>query len=154
MYLSKNFTLEELTASDTAERMGIDNEPDDTVIANLKFLCEKVLQPIRDEFGPVIILSGYRSYPLNLAIGGSKSSQHCSGQAADLRFVNASIVDVAKWIKKTGLIVDQCIVEGYNAKNPAKGWLHVSVTNGANRNAFLTATFTNGRATYTGGIPA
>ena len=89
MKMSTNFTLSEMISSQTATRLGIDNTPNDDQIENLKELCEKVLQPVRNEFGPVIINSGYRSPKLNAAIGGSSStSQHCclNGAAADIYF--------------------------------------------------------------------
>lgn len=83
--LSENFTLEELLVSSTANKYGIDNTPDATAKANLTMLCNKLLQPIRDSYGKAIIVtSGYRCAKLNAKVGGSKSSQHCKGQAADI----------------------------------------------------------------------
>ena len=84
MKMSTNFTLSEMISSQTATRLGIDNTPNDDQIENLKELCEKVLQPIRDKFGPVRVTSGLRVPELNTAIGGSGSSQHCKGEAADI----------------------------------------------------------------------
>jgi len=71
MNLSKNFTLQELTKSDTAVRKGIDNNPNSDQIAKLQLLCENILQPVRDHFGPVVVTSGYRSPQLSVAIGSS-----------------------------------------------------------------------------------
>ena len=91
MKLSKNFSLEELIRSDTAERLGIDNIPkDEKVIENLRNLCFEVLQPLRDYVGaPVVINSGYRCPKLNEAVGGVKTSQHCSGEACDIRLTSS-----------------------------------------------------------------
>ena len=72
MELSKNFTLNELIKSQEATRLGIDNTPNEEQIKNLKILCEKILQPLRDYYGmPLSISSGYRSAVLCEAIGSS-----------------------------------------------------------------------------------
>ena len=86
MKLSKNFTLGEMIQSQTAIRKNIDNTPNGNQILNLIDLCENVLQPLRDYFGPIHISSGFRSQKLNVAIGGSTTSQHCAlnGAAADI----------------------------------------------------------------------
>jgi len=85
MKITNNFTLSEFTYSSTAASMHIDNEPGTIPIANMKLLCEKILQPLRDAYGkPIIITSGYRSPALNNAISGAQNSQHMFGQAADL----------------------------------------------------------------------
>ena len=84
MKLSKNFSLEELIKSDTAIRKEINNIPSEDVTSNLQELVDNVLQPIRDRMGPVVIVSGYRSPQLNTEIGGSKTSDHCLGMAADI----------------------------------------------------------------------
>ena len=76
MQLSRNFSLPELTKSDTAIRKGIDNEPNADQIDKLKALCENILQPVRDQFGRVKVTSGYRSPELCVAIGSSLTSQH------------------------------------------------------------------------------
>ena len=130
MKLSENFSLGELLKSQTAERKGIDNKPSDpSIIVNLQVLCEKVLQPVRDEFNsPVVINSGYRCKKLNTAIGGSKKSQHCFGEAADIEVPTLSNRDLAEWIKNN-LDFDQLILEFYNGKDPRSGWVHVSYKN-------------------------
>lgn len=153
MQLSKNFTLEEAIESQTAERNNIDNTPDAATIANLKFLFENLVQPIRDKFGVTIISSGYRSPKLNRAIGGSLTSQHVLGQAVDLKFANADKLQVARWVIASGLKFDQLILEAYDPANIKKGWLHLSLNNGANRMQVMTATFSNGKAIYTKGLP-
>ena len=99
MNLSANFTLKELTKSDTATRLGLDNPPDDEALENLKTLCEMVLQPVREHFGKsVTVNSGYRSPESNAAVGGSKTSDHCKGQAADIEIVGVANADLAQWI--------------------------------------------------------
>ncbi len=99
MNLSANFTLKELTKSDTATRLGLDNTPDEQALENLKTLCEKVLQPVREHFGKsVTVNSGYRSPESNAAVNGSKSSDHCKGQAADIEITGVANADLAQWI--------------------------------------------------------
>ena len=83
MKLSTNFSLQELTKSDTAIRHDIDNTPSLQVIDNLQDLVDNVLQPLREKFGPVVVTSGYRSPAVNTKIGGSTTSDHCHGYAAD-----------------------------------------------------------------------
>ena len=80
MNLSANFNLKEMTKSDTATRLGLDNTPGEVEIENLRLLCEKVLQPVRDHFGKsVTVNSGFRSPESNAAVNGSKTSDHCKG---------------------------------------------------------------------------
>ena len=94
MRLSKNFSYEELTHSNVAERKGLKNRPrtkeeEKKVIENLKALCMEVLQPLRDFLGkPVVISSGYRCPELNKAVGGVRNSQHMKGEAADIHVEN------------------------------------------------------------------
>jgi zinc D-Ala-D-Ala carboxypeptidase len=91
MELSKSFTLNELTKSQEATRLGIENIPNEEHIENLKILCEKILQPLRDYYGmPVSISSGYRSVALCEAVGSSSKSQHTKGQAADFENIRSS----------------------------------------------------------------
>lgn len=92
--MTKNFTLKELTKSATADRLGINNKPNKTVLANLEELAYKILQPIRDKYGkPIIVTSGYRCPALNRAVGGCPTSQHILGQAADIRTVTDTVKD-------------------------------------------------------------
>ena len=137
MKLSKNFALEEFIRSNTAERMGIDNVPkDEEVIKNLRNLCLEVLQPLRDYVGaPVHINSGYRCKALNLAVGGVKNSQHCRGEAADIRIASPKQGrEWAAWIEDNCRF-DQMLLE--RNKNGAV-WLHVSCKRDteANRQVF------------------
>ena len=118
MKLSKNFSLNELTATSTSAS----NEPLDNHKEKLLYLCQYLLQSIRDEFDRVDINSGYRSGGLNLAIGGSKTSQHCKGEAADFRTPHADLWEVYLWILDN-LSFGQCI---YEKKGSAK-WIHISL---------------------------
>jgi zinc D-Ala-D-Ala carboxypeptidase len=123
MNLSKNFTLKEMTVSQTASRKGIDNTPSDTEIVNLKQLCKNVLEPIRVHFDrPVIVTSGFRSVTLNKRIGGSSTSQHCKGEAADFTVSGVSNYELCKWMERN-LNYDQLIYE-YGES----GWVHCSWT--------------------------
>jgi zinc D-Ala-D-Ala carboxypeptidase len=77
MKLSKNFTKAELCKSQTATRMGLNNNPTDDQTENLRLLCERVLQPVRDHFNQVVtISSGFRDPILSVKIGSSTKSQH------------------------------------------------------------------------------
>ena len=133
MKLSKNFALEEFIRSSTAERMGIDNVPkDEEVIKNLRNLCLEILQPLRDYVGaPVHINSGYRCKELNVAVGGVKNSQHCRGEAADIRIASPKQGrEWAAWIEDNCRF-DQMLLE--RNKNGAV-WLHVSCKRDAEAN--------------------
>ena len=99
-HLTKNFGYQEMIKSSTADRLGISNDASREHVINLVNLCNFILQPIRDEFGVIRINSGYRSPALNKAVGGSKTSQHCNGQAADFESTRISNPDLAKWIEK------------------------------------------------------
>ena len=126
MQLSKNFSLIELTKSQTAERKGLSNDPSADHISNLKLLCERVLQPVRDHFNHVVsISSGYRSPELCIAIGSSLESQHAKGQAADFEIFGTPNNEVANWISNN-LIFDQLILEFWNSDEPNSGWIHVA----------------------------
>jgi zinc D-Ala-D-Ala carboxypeptidase len=102
MNLSKSFTLNELTKSQEATRLEIDNTPNEEQILNLKLLCENVLQPIRDFYGmPLSVSSGYRSATLCEAVGSSSKSQHTKGQAADFEIFGVANKDLADFVVKT-----------------------------------------------------
>lgn len=151
MKLSANFWLDEFEKSQTATRHGIDNSVPSGLINDIKDLCTNVLQPVREKFGPVTISSGYRSPELNAKLGGSTRSQHCSAQAADFEVPGVDNREVATWIKDN-LEFDQLILEGYKPHVTNSGWIHVSYRPFGLRNDVLTATFANGKATYTRGI--
>jgi hypothetical protein len=136
MKLSNSFNLIEFTSSETASRRGIDNTPSIAVIENLRLLCENVLQPLRDKYGKSInITSGYRSPKLNKAIGGSSTSQHCFGQAADIQVDRKDYLKVWEILKT--LPFDQIIFEFGTESAP--DWIHVSFVQGKNRGQKLKA---------------
>ena len=139
MLLSKNFSLEELTKSQTATRKGIDNTPDPSHQANLKSLCACILQPIRDHFSQVVtVSSGYRSQELCLAIGSKTTSQHAKGEAADFEIFGVSNKELADYIHEH-LDYDQLILEYWKESDPNSGWVHCSYSEGNNRKQYLKA---------------
>jgi|TARA_B110000305_G_C19435307_1_gene638565 uncharacterized protein YcbK (DUF882 family) len=150
MNLSKHFTLREFTKSQTAERKGIINEPNEDQIEFMEQLCENVLEKIRSAFAkPININSGYRSVALCEAIGSKSTSQHCKGQAADIEIYGVSNYELAKYIEKN-LNFDQLILECWDGVDPNSGWVHVSyVGENVNRKDVLTY---NKEAGYTKGI--
>ena len=137
MKLTPNFSVRELTKSQTAERKGIDNTPTEEHIENLKLLCENILQPTRDEWGIISVSSGYRSPSLCLAIGSSEKSQHAKGQAADFECHRVDNKMLFEWITNE-LDYDQAILEFYNG-TPDSGWIHVSYNKDGNRKQKLRA---------------
>jgi len=149
--LTKNFTTEEFTKSQTAIRQGIDNTPPDEHIKNIQLLCEMVLQPIRDHFGPIAINSGYRGTVLNKTIGGSEKSQHCEGKAADIECPGTGNHHVAQWISDN-CTYDQLILEFHNPEIPNSGWVHVSFNRGFNRMQRLRALKEDGKTVYKSGL--
>ena len=149
MKLTENFSLNELTKSQTAERKGIDNTPSTEHQENLKSLCEMILQPIRDHFGQVVsVSSGYRSPELCVAIGSSTQSQHAKGQASDFEIFGVSNKELADYIDEN-LDYDQLILEYWKGEDePNSGWVHCSYTNGNNRKQYLRAYKENGSTKY------
>ena len=147
MNLSKNFTLKELTKSDTAVRLGIANEPNSDQIEKLKKLCEKLLQPVRDHFGPVTITSGFRSPELCVKIGSSVNSQHANAEAVDFEVIGVDNADVAYWIKDNIDEWDQMILEFYTIGEPNSGWVHCSIDDKP-RKQFLRAFKEDGKTKY------
>ena len=151
MQLTQHFDLEELTKSQTGDRLGIDNVPGAAELDCLKELCEQVLEPVRAHYGPVFINSGYRCPDLNKAVGGASTSQHCLGQAADIEVPGVPNGDLAAWIV-ANLNFDQVILECYRKGQPNSGWVHVSYKVYDNRKATLTATVVGGKMIYTPGL--
>jgi len=148
MKLSDNFSLNELTKSQTAERKGIDNTPGPNHQENLKSLCEMILQPVRDHFGQVVsVSSGYRSPELCIAIGSKTTSQHAKGEAADFEIFGVSNKELADWINEN-LDYDQLILEYWKESDPNSGWVHCSYTDGSNRKQYLRAYKENGSTKY------
>ncbi len=147
MNLTPHFTLAEMTRSETASRRGIANVPGPAVIKALELLCVNVLEPVRAHYGlPVIVTSGYRSPKVNAAIGGSSTSQHCFGMAADFTVAGVRNIDVAQWMQRR-LKYDQLIYEFGES-----GWVHCSWNSHRLRNMELTAR--HGHAGYLPGLVA
>ena len=139
MKLSSNFSLKELTASQTAERKGINNNPNEDQIDKLKMLCENVLQKVRDHYSKVVtVSSGYRSPELCVAIGSSQNSQHAKGEAADFEIFGLSNAELCKWITDN-LEFDQMILEYHKLDEPNSGWIHCSYKSEDNRKQILRA---------------
>jgi hypothetical protein len=154
MNLSANFSLHELSKSETALRMGFDNTPDDEATENLRLLCEKVLQPVRDHYSKgVKVNSAYRSPESNAAVGGSKTSDHCKGMAADIEIPGVANADLAQWIMDN-LEYTQLILEFYTPGIPDSGWVHVSYDPNNLKKQELTATKVAGKTTYLPGLVA
>jgi zinc D-Ala-D-Ala carboxypeptidase len=151
MKLSKNFSLEELTKSDTAVRRGISNVPSDDVTNNIQELVDNVLQPVRDRLGPVVVTSGYRSPELNTAIGGSKTSDHCLGMAADIEVLGIDNKITAEYIRDN-LVFTQLILEFYKDGVPDSGWVHVSFDPKDLKKQVLRADKVNGKTHYSTGV--
>lgn len=148
MKLSQNFTLEELTFSETAARLGIDNTPDEEEIGNLIILCDELLEPIRTTFGAVHINSGFRCLELNRRLGSKDTSAHVQGLAADFRVHGISPLEVCKVASQMGLPYQQNIYEGR--------WTHIaSAPHGATpKRECLTAVFERGGTRYIKGLVA
>jgi len=154
MNLSANFTLKELTRSDTADRLDIDNQPNEEQIESLRLLCENILQPVRDHFGkPVKISSGFRCSALNQATGGSSNSDHCKGQAADIEIDGLPNPELAQWIMDN-LDYTQLILEFYTQGQPNSGWVHISFDPNNLKMQELTAVKVAGKTTYLNGLQA
>ena len=148
MNLTENFSLVELTKSQTAERKGIDNTPSTEHQENLKSLCTAILQPVRDHFSQVVtISSGYRSPELCTAIGSKTTSQHARGEAADFENFGVSNKELADYIH-FNLNYDQLILEYWKESDPNSGWVHCSYSEGNNRRQYLKAYKENGKTKY------
>ena len=136
MRLSKNFLLSEITRSNAAKRLGIDNKPNDEHLQNLQRIVNILIQPIRDALGPIRISSGYRNPSLNRAIGGSTKSQHCKGEALDVQFwKNGEMCneEVYRYILDSNMEYDQMINEFDFT------WIHISLKSKDNRKQVLEA---------------
>lgn len=141
MNLSEHFTLDELTVSQEAVRAGLRNKPDASEIEALRALCVHVLEPLRARVKrPIVVSSGYRSKSLNTRVGGSTTSQHCKGEAADIIVPGMETADVVDLIRSMRLPFDQVINEG-------NSWVHVSY-GPRHRKQALVATFRGGKAEY------
>jgi zinc D-Ala-D-Ala carboxypeptidase len=134
MNLTRNFTLSELTKSDTAIRRDINNNPNAEQVEKLKALCENILQPVRDHFGRVKITSGFRSVDLCLAIGSSANSQHAKAEAADFECPGVDNAELADWI--------------YKNLEPNSGWIHCSWVPEDRRAQYMHAFKSEGKTKY------
>ena len=145
MRLSKNFTLQELTYSATALRLGIDNDPSKEGILKLTLLATSLLQPLRERLGALRVTSGYRSFVLSEAIGSSSRSQHCKYEAVDLQYVwrgKMNNLAIYNALIDLGLQYDQCILEfGKNTEyvDGEPDWIHISWKVSGNRNQTIVA---------------
>ena len=140
MQLTEHFKLEEMTVSPTAKKLGLSNTPTAEHIENMRYCCEKILEPVRAKFGPVTINSSYRAPAVNKAVGGSKTSQHVNGQAIDFEVKGVDNKTVADWVADN-LEFDQIILEFYAAGDKNSGWVHASIKKeGGNRKMRMIAT--------------
>lgn len=151
MKLSNHLDLSEVVRSDMAKRKGINNMPTQEHLQNLKKLAENIFEPIRLHFGvPIMVSSGYRSRALNTAIGGSLTSQHCSGEAIDIDMDGTSRGVTNKMVFdyiKDNLIFDQLIYEFGTTTSP--DWVHVSFeSSGKQRKQVLRAIKRGGKTRY------
>lgn len=144
MRLTAHFNLAEFTRSESAKRHGVSNNPTPEHLENIRVLCERILEPIRAKYGPIVISSGYRSKTLNHYIGGALKSQHLEGKAVDIDMDGMGTVtnkEIFEYIKYN-LEFDQLINEFDYA------WVHVSYNAGKNRKQILDALKDNGRTVY------
>ena len=127
MKLSKNFTLSELVATST----GVKNKPTPEAQANLYYLAQCILQPIRDEWGRIKVTSGYRSLLVNKTVGGSINSDHLEGKAGDIQSLDSDIGVVFDWIvTKSNIVFGQAILE----KRGNIEWIHISLPRHGKKN--------------------
>lgn len=145
--LSPHFYLSELTVSDKAVRMGLNNTPDPIAVANL-FKMAALMEEVRKVLGnrPISTSSGYRSPAVNKAVGGSRTSDHLSGSACDFICPGyGSPLEICRALVKAGVKFGQLIEEG--------SWVHISLPNRGEKNGeVLTARFVKGKATYVRGL--
>lgn len=139
MKISKYFTYAEATKSQTAVRKGVDNIPDEHQLESMKYLALNILDKVRDFIGNALATTSFFRAPLlNISIGGSRTSQHCKGEAADIDcdvFGYGTNSEVFYYIRDN-FIFDQLIWEFGDKNNPA--WVHVSVkASGNNRGEVL-----------------
>ncbi len=154
MYLSKHFTLEELTFSEAAKRLNLNNEASEAIQWNLQRLCHEILEPIRELLGkPILINSAYRSPDANAVIGGSRTSEHMDGRAADIRVPGMTPLEVCTVISENS----ERLEIGFNQLILEFGsWTHISVPveGSAPKYQRLTAKRVDGKVLYLSGIQA
>lgn len=142
--LSAHFTLHEMLTSQTAVRYRYDEQFDPSVqiIENLRQLCQRVLEPIRISISvPIRVSSGYRCLRVNTKIGGSKTSQHMSGQAADIQTLSIAPEELFQSIKQLDLPFDQLIQE-------FDSWVHISFSDNPRGQILRAVKLGNGRTKY------
>jgi zinc D-Ala-D-Ala carboxypeptidase len=150
MKLAAHFSLAEFCVSQTSARRGKRIEPTEAEIHNLTRLCVTVLEPLRIDLGrPIVVTSGLRPLWLNQAIGGSKTSAHMDGRAADIVVPGMSPLEVCRRVCELRLLVDQCIYEFGE-------WTHLGIApyDARPRDQYLTARVLNGRTVYEIGVNA
>lgn len=148
MNLSTHFSIAEMTK--TSQKL--DNTPSEEILKHLKYTAEQ-MELVRALFGkPITINSGFRSEAVNKAVGGSKTSQHCSGAACDFEIEGISNYDLAKKIADSDIQFDQLILEMYTSGQPSSGWVHCSFVQSKPRKQILTATKINGKVQYLAGL--
>jgi hypothetical protein len=123
--LSQHFTLGELCKSYLALRHGIDNTCPDELVESLRLLCVHALEPIRKQWGPVRVNSGFRCWKLNELVGGRPDSQHLRGEAADIEVAGVDNLTLWRWARDNS-VYDQLILEHYDGIDPSSGWVHIS----------------------------
>ena len=146
--LSLHFPLAPFLYSDTAIRMGkeVTLDRDDPIFAALTAWCENIGEPLYAKYGELHINSGYRPEWLNVAVGGSKTSQHCKGEAVDFTVKGVPVKDVSLWVANSALPFDQVIYE-------FGVWTHCSFTTAQTaRRSILTAVKVDGKTVYSEGI--
>ena len=154
MNLTQNFTLAEMTKSETALRHGMDNSPNQEQISNLQALAVNVLQPIRDHYKRgVKVNSGFRHPDVNARVGGSRTSDHTRGMAADIEIPGVANAELASWIQQN-LDYTQLILEFYTPGVPDSGWVHVSYDPANLKKQVLTAMREGGKTVYKPGLIA
>lgn len=152
--LTPNFSLTELTRSEAAIRLGFSNTPPPDAVLALRALCENVLEPLREALGrPIRINSAYRGPTANKSVGGSSTSQHVLGEAADIEVEGIDNMTLAKKIVELNLPFDQLIAEFVDPAVPGSGWVHVShKRKGAQRKQTLRAVRQQGKTAYLPGL--
>ena len=144
MQLSPHFSLKELTDSDKARELKLDNTASPKIVNNLCVLSS-TLEDVRKLLGkPVVISSGYRSPSVNKAVGGSSTSMHEQGLAADIKVEGMTPYQVACAIRDSGIVLDQLICE--------PTWVHIGLSLGKPREQYLTMKRVNGKTVYLNGI--
>ena len=150
--LTANFSLHELTKSETALRLGMPNEPGPAEIASLTTLAGEILQPVRNHYGKgVKVNSGFRHPDVNVAVKGSRTSDHCRGMAADIEIPGIANYELADYIAKNYKFT-QVILEFYTQGIPDSGWVHVSYDPANLKCQTLTAVKQDGKDVYLPGL--